>query len=245
MQNPLPVVAVSLALTTFLVSLWQWLPLELDLPWAALLTLIAMGLGSLIWHAVLGFLKRRGWEPESTDPFGGADEARVVGGAAIGCVYFLPLAGLLAFVDAKTHHLAWSEAIWANFAFLVGTTCGGALFYGTRIRARTSVLGWSHLTHESVLVLVWSLLIFGFGFLGYSVARVAASGMSTADALLYTFIVTAVPVLLCYVAVLIFIQVCVTPRNPQHQARAVVVGLFSMFSVILAHELLWVLANVA
>lgn len=244
-QNPLPIVGVCLALTTFLISLWKWLPLELDLPSAALLALIAMGLGSVIWHAMLGILKRRGWEPESTDPFGGANEARLAGGAAIGFAYFLPLAGLLTLVDAKIHHLPWRDAVFANFAFLIGSACGGALFYGTRIRARTAALGWSHIKHESVLVLVWSSFIFGLGFSGYCIARAAASAIAMADALLYALIVMAVPALLSYVAVLIFIQVCVTPQNPRTDARAIVVGIFSMFSVILAHELFWVVAHVA
>ena len=244
-QSPLPAIGVSVGLMSLVLVLWDRLPLELDPAWAALLALIATALGALIWHPILGVLKRRGWEPESTDPFGGRNEARLAGGAAIGLTYFLPLAGLLALVDAKIHNLEWSDAVLANSAFLVGTTVGGALFYGVRIRACTSVHGWSHVYHESVLVLIWSSLIFGLGFIGYAMARAVASAIYMADALLYALIVTAVPVLLCYVAVLIFIKLCVTPQNHRDDARATVVGVFSMFSVTLAHELFWVFANFA
>lgn len=229
-----------MTLAGFLMALWVGLPLKPDLPWAALLALIAAALGALVWHPVLILLKRHGWEPDSTDPYGGRNEARLAGGAAIGLTYYFPLAVLLTFVDVKAHRLPWSEAIWANSAFLFGSTTGGALFYGLRIRSCTYLLGWSHLKQESVLVLLWSALLFGIGLLGYALARAIATRTSLLDAAMSAALVATAPVLLCYFAVGIFILTCVTSQNLREDVRGVVVGVVSMFSLTLAHELYWV-----
>ena len=61
-ESPLNVLGFFISLVAFLMAIWANLPLRLDLPWAALLTLLAAALGALVWHPILVILKRLGLE---------------------------------------------------------------------------------------------------------------------------------------------------------------------------------------
>lgn len=224
--------------------LWRIVPTKLDIAWQFLLTCVAGAIGGLLWIVVLSVIKQWGLEPESTNPFGGVSEARLIGGACLGFVYFFPLAASLAFVDIKLHADSLKTALLANSAFLLGSTIGAATFYGLRIRVYVSALGWTHLQQESALVLIWSSLIMGTAIVLYALAIAILSKTSILASLARAALGSLIPILLCYLTVFVFVSCCATADQPHEEARGVFVGVITMWSITLAHEVVraWLLS---
>jgi hypothetical protein len=240
--NPLSALGFFVLLAIFLIALWIVLPLKVDLPWTVMLAMVGAASGALVWHYALLVLKKYGLEPAESDSFGGRNEVQLFGGITGGLSYYLPLAVLLAMVDVNSHGLRWGAAAWANVAFLLGTASGSAVFHGLRIRHRTDAFGWSHLKHESVLVLTWSSLLFGGGFLFYCTAAALATTRPLLEIPHNALLITLLPVVLCFCTIFLFICVCVTPQNLREDVRGAINGIMSMFAVTLAHELYWAVA---
>jgi hypothetical protein len=217
--------------------LWSLLPTKLDLPSAALLVLIASALGGLFWNPVLNMLKAQGLEPDGTSPFGGSAEARLFGGAAFGCVYFLPLAALLGLADVKIHSVGRSQAVALAGSLLVGATAGSSIFYGLGIRRTTDALGWSHLKQESALVLLWSGLIVGCASCTYAVVGGKWQGLPVWGPLWKAGMATGLAMLICYLTVFLFIRAVTSPGRHYEDVRGVFAAVAITFAMTFAHEL--------
>jgi hypothetical protein len=216
--------------------MWQIVPTKMSLAETILPSQLAVGFGALMWAVALWKLK--GLEPESTDSFGGGpNEARLIGGACFGFVYFFPLAVWLVFVDIKFHSDSPKTALLSNFAFLVGSSIGAAIFYGSPIRRYVSGLNWSHLQQESVLVLAWSGLIVGAAFAFYTTVSASFSEASIPAALARGAFGSLISMLLCYLMVFIFISCCATSAQPRQDLRGIFVGMLMMWSITAAHEI--------
>lgn len=205
----------------------------------AIISLILGLIGAAMWYWVLIQLKRFGLEPESADSFGGGpNEANFIGGACLGLVYFFPIALWISFVDTKHNGDSFRTSLRAFSAFLFGSTIGSASFYGSHIRAFITDYHWSYLHQESIIVLIWSGLIFGCAYSLYAISISKSTHSPVPSMLLRAMAGLALSMSMCFITVYYFTTFLSTPTDHLQRIRGIAVAIAMFPSIAFAHEII-------
>ena len=235
-MSPERLIAVVANVLAILGSIWaamattnQWidtlkLPTTFNFYFLAFWALVAAGAGGLIWNFSNRYILKK-------ETIGG--EVEPSGWEAIAWSFSTNLCIVVALVILNLiyHFAPIPYQLLLYCAFLIGAMIGSLLFYGGLPYWRNRQLGglrkyiyskpWSDAFKELVLVVLWSLLISGLGFLAMGLTKRLVTGISD---LVTPIIQIGFCVELTTLAVLFFL-VAFTDQTKFESARGIIAGL--------------------